>query len=469
MIKDKKDYKNLLVDVVNQDWFDDVKKHRKDELKIGWRSDLYLYFYFRGLKLLNTDWVFTFITSNSWLDVDFGSVLQEFLIKYCPSIKIFDNQVQRSFSSASINTIMCFFDKPVIDSKDIMSGNAQFVNFNKPYEESVWTETMAELDHQAINKKFDSKEIKTGEVFFTKRLTDELRVIDINTKNLWIDWSELVSKDWLEIRKYEGNKWWGIFLRANNIYFKLLEKWSQKWLLTKIENLVENVITWVKDWWYNKYIKRIEQNFDKNMWLSILKNVKSHFFIKISNFDSYIPYEFSETISKNKHKIANILWTSMKWERYLTFECNQKTLFTWNFIWINAFESNKTEIVILLNSTLSHLFGEIFGRQMFWEWSICLWKSDLLKMNLFFNKKIELKINEIKSDLFNREIKSIFEEIWIDKTKCIRSQTPNPLTDRKKLDDIIFDELGLTQEERNEVYRSLAELVKARLDKAKSV
>jgi hypothetical protein len=35
MIKDKKDYKNLLVDVVNQDWFDDVKKHRKDELKIG--------------------------------------------------------------------------------------------------------------------------------------------------------------------------------------------------------------------------------------------------------------------------------------------------------------------------------------------------------------------------------------------------------------------------------------------------
>ncbi|MEK7728312.1 MAG: hypothetical protein AAB354_07840 [candidate division KSB1 bacterium] len=40
------------------------------------------------------------------------------------------------------------------------------------------------------------------------------------------------------------------------------------------------------------------------------------------------------------------------------------------------------------------------------------------------------------------------------------------LPDRKALDDIIFNELGLTQAERNEVYWSVAELVKQRLDKA---
>jgi len=56
---------------------------------------------------------------------------------------------------------MCFFDRPVIDSKETMTGKAQFVNFHKPYEESIWTETMAELDHQLLNKKFESKEIKT--------------------------------------------------------------------------------------------------------------------------------------------------------------------------------------------------------------------------------------------------------------------------------------------------------------------
>jgi len=42
-------------------------------------------------------------------------------------------------------------------------------------------------------------------------------------------------------------------------------------------------------------------------------------------------------------------------------------------------------------------------------------------------------------------------------------------SDRKALDDIVFDILGLTQEERKEVYWAVCELVKNRLEKAKSV
>ncbi|MEM2919067.1 MAG: hypothetical protein QXY62_06185 [Candidatus Altiarchaeota archaeon] len=40
---------------------------------------------------------------------------------------------------------------------------------------------------------------------------------------------------------------------------------------------------------------------------------------------------------------------------------------------------------------------------------------------------------------------------------------------RKALDDIVFDVLGITEEERKEVYRAVAELVKNRLEKARSV
>jgi len=70
---------------------------------------------------------------------------------------------------------------------------------------------------------------------------------------------------------------------------------------------------------------------------------------------------------------------------------------------------------------------------------------------------------------FKRKIYSIFTELGFDKTRPIREQEPNPLPDRKELDDIVFDALGLTEEERKEVYWAVAELVKARLDKAKSV
>ena len=70
---------------------------------------------------------------------------------------------------------------------------------------------------------------------------------------------------------------------------------------------------------------------------------------------------------------------------------------------------------------------------------------------------------------FTREAKSIFEECGFDKTKPIREQQPNPLPDRKKIDDMVFDVLDLTAEERKEVYWSVCELVKNRLEKARTL
>jgi hypothetical protein len=42
------------------------------------------------------------------------------------------------------------------------------------------------------------------------------------------------------------------------------------------------------------------------------------------------------------------------------------------------------------------------------------------------------------------------------------------MTNRKALDDTVFDILGLTQEERNEVYWLICELIKNKLEKARS-
>jgi hypothetical protein len=50
-----------------------------------------------------------------------------------------------------------------------------------------------------------------------------------------------------------------------------------------------------------------------------------------------------------------------------------------------------------------------------------------------------------------------------------REQDPHPMPDRRKLDDTVFDIIGLTEMERRDVYWSICELVKARLDKAKSL
>ena len=79
------------------------------------------------------------------------------------------------------------------------------------------------------------------------------------------------------------------------------------------------------------------------------------------------------------------------------------------------------------------------------------------------------KIKNVIYQLSKRKINSLIIELGFDSNKPIREQQPNPLPDRKALDDVVFDALGLTEEERKEVYWATAELVKNRLDKAGSV
>ncbi len=51
----------------------------------------------------------------------------------------------------------------------------------------------------------------------------------------------------------------------------------------------------------------------------------------------------------------------------------------------------------------------------------------------------------------------------------IEEQEPTPLPDRAELDNIVFDALGLTADERKDVYRAVCRLVWNRISKAKSV
>lgn len=50
----------------------------------------------------------------------------------------------------------------------------------------------------------------------------------------------------------------------------------------------------------------------------------------------------------------------------------------------------------------------------------------------------------------------------------IAEQEPIPLPDRKELDDVVFEAIGLTEQERKDVYRAACRLVWNRVSKAKS-
>ena len=104
----------------------------------------------------------------------------------------------------------------------------------------------------------------------------------------------------------------------------------------------------------------------------------------------------------------------------------------------------------------------------------------------FENKQRELLRASVEL-LAERPIRSIFEELGFPlcrERKCGHPEhpyehvKPKDLTleqvraaspDRFELDRVVFDALGLTDEERVEVYRAVAQLVKDRLVKARRV
>ncbi|AHF98224.1 hypothetical protein DESACE_08955 [Desulfurella acetivorans A63] len=193
-------------------------------IKIDRKSDLYVYFYYQGLSLLRPGGIFTFINSNSWLDVGYGAGLQVFLLKNMKPLFIFDNLKKRSFKQADVNTVIVVIQKPQQKLDDY---TIKFVAFKKPFEEVNNAEVVKKI-YNASQPIFDD---------------EDFRIYPKTKKELLLEGVELQeeSAGSLEFEPeylpYIGNKWGGKYLRAPEIYFKILEKGKDK--LVRLGDIAE--------------------------------------------------------------------------------------------------------------------------------------------------------------------------------------------------------------------------------------
>ncbi|MHB8114228.1 MAG: Eco57I restriction-modification methylase domain-containing protein [Bellilinea sp.] len=168
------------------------------------KSDLYIYFYFMGLSLLNNQGSFCFITSNSWLDVGYGSDLQRFLLTRSKVKLILDNQVKRSFKSADVNTIIALLAAPQDSKADLRAALdhiARFVMFKVPFENGLSAILWEDVEETRDRKS-----------------SPEMRVVVKKQQEL------LESGIDAESSSYDGDKWGGKYLRSPDIFTHILEK-----------------------------------------------------------------------------------------------------------------------------------------------------------------------------------------------------------------------------------------------------
>jgi hypothetical protein len=112
-----------------------------------------------------------------------------------------------------------------------------------------------------------------------------------------------------------------------------------------------------------------------------------------------------------------------------------------------------------LNSTITAIFSEMEGRRNFGEGVLWIAIYEAVKLPMLNPGVLDTNLQSLLTERFERmsrrPVKPIFDEIH--------------QPDRRALDDVVFDVLGLTAGEREAVYEAVIELVRARLEKAKSV
>jgi len=131
-------------------------------------------------------------------------------------------------------------------------------------------------------------------------------------------------------------------------------------------------------------------------------------------------------------------------------------------------KSLKNRLFLYLNSTLASLFVELSGHVVLGEGALDNMTYETASMLILDVKRYKLENGRMFKNFLVRPISSIFTELGSRDPLEVSLSKVKP--DRRELDKIIMGEiLGLTDEEQLEVYRAVVDLVKSRIEKARSI
>ncbi|MFQ6084299.1 MAG: hypothetical protein ACE5WD_13205 [Candidatus Aminicenantia bacterium] len=280
-------------------------------------------------------------------------------------------------------------------------------------------------------------------------------------------------------KELEKDTKWNLYLRATPIYYKIINNKSII-KLESISTVIRGFTTGanefflldkrkVKSWGLkSKYLKSAlssprdikKISFDKN-------DVKEYMFvchkpkkeIKSKNVLKYIEageekrYNKRPTVSNRKlwydlgkREQAPILLPRLSWERFM-FVWNKVKCIP-NNIFYEITPKNKKDIVVLLgilNSSFSTLIAELNGRS---------YGGGVLEIAVYELKKFPIPNPSKLTSKERKNIENSFLALVDAQNKGNKKAEEKA---RKDLDNAVFDILGLTRKEREEIYKALEE------------
>ncbi|GBD87080.1 putative type I restriction enzymeP M protein [bacterium BMS3Abin03] len=472
------------------------------ELKLSGQADIYTYIFIHAATLIAENGTLAFITSNSWLDVSYGSVLKEFFLDNFKIKVIIASWAEPWFEDVAVNTVVTVLEKGKPGKEPV-----KFVKLKKKLSELI---PQRDLKLEAVKRwqRIDSivDLIETAHYHRKKRkITDTLESVETDEMRIRLIQQNNLRK---ELTKKGVLAKWGKYLRAPDVYFEILDKCKNKLIpLKEIAEVRFGIKTGINDFFYLQEIKDRKPSKKNLVWCKNARGWEGEIEKKYLKSIIKSPKESQSIIidpTKLKHKIfiCNKSKAELKKAgdlgalKYIQWGEKQKTKqntlwkevpsvqgrkYWWgietndfsDLLWPKAFNDrfplikNDKFLVadrlyeitfydrklsergyLILNSTIQYLFIEINGR-------INLGEGALDNMTYEAEKCESLDLRQIKvpkksMKYFTRKIFSIDKEI---KQK-----------ERRELDIAVLEALGLNPREYlPRIYEGIKEMVQERL------
>jgi methylase of polypeptide subunit release factors len=207
------------------------------------RSDIYVYFFAHSAAFLREGGRLVFLTASSWLDVAYGTQLQEFLLANFSIVAVVESAVESFFEDASVNTSITVLERQP-DEGGRGENLVRFLQASKPLDEILPVDTLETIK---LARALESGEgpdgirvrtVEQGKLQEAARESGQARV----SRN-----GRRIAGSSERLRQTS----WGRFLRAEDVFFRVLEKGGDKLApLAELASVRFGVKTGANDFFY---------------------------------------------------------------------------------------------------------------------------------------------------------------------------------------------------------------------------
>lgn len=488
----KSEYKNDLVSYVEETF--DISPYK--------RSDLYVYFFFKGLEVLRDRGTLTYITSNSWLDVNYGQCLQEGLLKHADLQYLLDNRAGPIFDEADVNTVITSAQRTVRDST--LSGTTSFIKFTEYYEKLVRSDVMT----TALLSEGDMSTLSYRDEIINYSQIEQGRHVTLSETTLWRLGGGAVEQDG-DIERvfseetgieglqsglstysgtqsgprpagsYSGDENWSQYLQAPVLYFDIIDRNSDIiTTMSSVSNVFRGTRTGQNSYFYPSEQQVQEWNLPEDSLHPIVKSPRPLTQPLITSDDldtqvllipenpdeedlqNYIEYGEEQGYHNGSTpgdpwysltdvvKQAQLFWQESHYTKHIAYYSEEPRYLDQQFYGIVPNENVDSLLIgAILNSSFYALVVVLFGREQ---------SGRSVKATGDEVEKFPIPNPEALSNEEKEELVDAFEGLMTKETGAIFDEFDSEA--RRCLDEAFFDILGLSESEREELYQHIERL-----------